>query len=178
MSVYSTVVKTYACFRVCLRVSAAIHLISRSFLFLRGHGCFHFQCRERWCQHLDPRIVKSRWTAAEDEILVSMQKRIGNKWAQIARVSEMSVAYYGTHKIRGKKVARNSTTAFFARRNFTWFELCLFSRCRYSAKTCIRGEYTVYGSTVWLRNRLDLADVPHIFPVALQPYFSTSLTKK
>eukprot|EP00752_Nemacystus_decipiens_P010360 g9230.t1 len=43
------------------------------------------QCRERWCHHLDPRIVKGQWTAAEDEIIVSMQKRIGNKWAQIAQ---------------------------------------------------------------------------------------------
>lgn len=52
-------------------------------------GCLHtyLQCRERWCHHLDPRIVKCRWKAAEDEILVAMQKRIGNKWAQIARVS-------------------------------------------------------------------------------------------
>lgn len=44
------------------------------------------QCRERWCHHLDPRIVKGQWTAAEDELIVSMQKRIGNKWAQIAQV--------------------------------------------------------------------------------------------
>eukprot|EP00903_Cladosiphon_okamuranus_P008416 g8092.t1 len=43
------------------------------------------QCRERWCHHLDPRIVKGQWTAAEDEIIVSMQKQIGNKWAQIAQ---------------------------------------------------------------------------------------------
>ena len=44
------------------------------------------QCRERWCHHLDPRIVKGEWTEEEDRTLVTMHDEIGNKWATIAQV--------------------------------------------------------------------------------------------
>ena len=44
------------------------------------------QCRERWCHHLDPRIVKGKWTAEEDQTIVSMHQEMGNKWATIAQV--------------------------------------------------------------------------------------------
>ncbi|CAN0519602.1 unnamed protein product, partial [Ectocarpus sp. 12 AP-2014] len=43
------------------------------------------QCRERWCHHLDPRIVKGGWTEEEDQIIISLQQQMGNKWAQIAQ---------------------------------------------------------------------------------------------
>ena len=41
------------------------------------------QCRERWHNHLDPRLVKSSWTAEEQHILFTYHKRYGNTWAQI-----------------------------------------------------------------------------------------------
>lgn len=44
------------------------------------------QCRERWCHHLDPRIVKGDWTQEEDQIIVSLHGQLGNKWATIAQV--------------------------------------------------------------------------------------------
>lgn len=44
------------------------------------------QCRERWCHHLDPNIVKGEWTAEEDATILSMHEDIGNKWATIAQV--------------------------------------------------------------------------------------------
>lgn len=44
------------------------------------------QCRERWCHHLDPRIVKGEWTEEEDRTIVSMHDKMGNKWATIAQV--------------------------------------------------------------------------------------------
>ena len=44
------------------------------------------QCRERWCHHLDPRIVKGKWTAEEDRMIISMHREMGNKWATIAQV--------------------------------------------------------------------------------------------
>tara|TARA_B100001094_G_C18166746_1_gene792587 strand:- start:1403 stop:2347 length:945 start_codon:yes stop_codon:yes gene_type:complete len=43
------------------------------------------QCRERYCQHLDPMINKGPWTQAEDLILLRAQKRFGNKWALISK---------------------------------------------------------------------------------------------
>ena len=44
------------------------------------------QCRERWCNHLDPSIRKGPWTDEEDHVLVEKQKVMGNKWAQIAKL--------------------------------------------------------------------------------------------
>lgn len=43
------------------------------------------QCRERWCNHLDPRIKKGGWTPLEDEALVEAQAYLGKKWAQISK---------------------------------------------------------------------------------------------
>ena len=43
------------------------------------------QCRERYCQHLDPRINKGPWSKAEDLILSRAHKRFGNQWALISK---------------------------------------------------------------------------------------------
>lgn len=43
------------------------------------------QCRERWCNRLDPNINRSSWTQEEDTILINTMKAIGPKWAEIAR---------------------------------------------------------------------------------------------
>ncbi|XP_010425555.1 PREDICTED: transcription factor MYB98-like [Camelina sativa] len=43
------------------------------------------QCRERWHNHLRPDIKKDGWTEEEDIILIEAHKKIGNKWAEIAR---------------------------------------------------------------------------------------------
>ncbi|KAJ1462701.1 Homeodomain-like protein, partial [Pelagophyceae sp. CCMP2097] len=44
------------------------------------------QCRERWLNHLDTRVIKSDWTADEDAVLLDAQQRVGNKWSEIARL--------------------------------------------------------------------------------------------
>ncbi len=31
------------------------------------------QCRERWCNHLDPSVKKAPWTPREDDILFNAQ---------------------------------------------------------------------------------------------------------
>jgi hypothetical protein len=43
------------------------------------------QCRERWMNHLDPDVIKSEWTAEEDQILFDQQKVFGNRWSKIAK---------------------------------------------------------------------------------------------
>jgi hypothetical protein len=44
------------------------------------------QCRERWCNHLDPNIKRTNWTPREDQIIIEAIQRIGTKWADIARL--------------------------------------------------------------------------------------------
>lgn len=44
------------------------------------------QCRERWFNHLDPRIKKGGWTEEEDATLIEAQNRLGNRWCKIAEL--------------------------------------------------------------------------------------------
>ncbi|GMH72746.1 hypothetical protein TrST_g12120 [Triparma strigata] len=43
------------------------------------------QCRERWHNQLDPTIKKEPWTKEEEEKLMMLHARFGNKWAEISR---------------------------------------------------------------------------------------------
>jgi len=43
------------------------------------------QVRERWQNHLDPALCKEPWDEAEDQLLISLQAVMGNKWSEIAR---------------------------------------------------------------------------------------------
>jgi hypothetical protein len=44
------------------------------------------QCRERWCNHLDPVIKRESWSFDEDQVIVSAVHQIGPKWAEIAKL--------------------------------------------------------------------------------------------
>ncbi|ESQ41058.1 hypothetical protein EUTSA_v10016057mg [Eutrema salsugineum] len=44
------------------------------------------QCRERWHNHLRPDIKKDSWSEEEERVLVEAHTRIGNKWAEIAKL--------------------------------------------------------------------------------------------
>lgn len=44
------------------------------------------QWRERWHNHLNPDIKRAKWTEEEDKIILSEHDRIGNKWAEIAKL--------------------------------------------------------------------------------------------
>lgn len=44
------------------------------------------QCRERWCNILDPSLNGKEWTKQEDEILLLAVMRYGKKWAQVSRM--------------------------------------------------------------------------------------------
>jgi hypothetical protein len=46
------------------------------------------QCRERWHNHLNPKIKKCGWSKEEEWILFMMHRKLDNKWAEIAKVIE------------------------------------------------------------------------------------------
>jgi hypothetical protein len=43
------------------------------------------QCRERWYNHLDPRLRKDSWNVAEDIYILQKQIELGNRWSEIAK---------------------------------------------------------------------------------------------
>ncbi|KAF7119526.1 hypothetical protein RHSIM_Rhsim13G0071300 [Rhododendron simsii] len=43
------------------------------------------QCRERWHNHLRPDIKKDTWSEEEEKMLIEAHKKVGNKWAEIAK---------------------------------------------------------------------------------------------
>ena len=43
------------------------------------------QCRERWHNHLNPKIKKSTWSDHEEWLLFLNHKTLGNRWAEIAK---------------------------------------------------------------------------------------------
>ena len=44
------------------------------------------QCRERWLNHLDQSVKKGEWEVGEDAVLCEAQRRLGNKWSEIAKL--------------------------------------------------------------------------------------------
>ncbi len=44
------------------------------------------QCRERWLNHLNPKVRKGEWSAEEEEIFLSAHKQLGNAWSEIAKL--------------------------------------------------------------------------------------------
>ena len=43
------------------------------------------QCRERWHNHLDPKIDKKFWSKAEEKFIFDYQLQYGNQWSEIAK---------------------------------------------------------------------------------------------
>ncbi|CAA2954925.1 transcription factor MYB64-like [Olea europaea subsp. europaea] len=43
------------------------------------------QCREKWNNHLRPRIKKDIWTEEEERQSIQAHERLGNRWAEIAK---------------------------------------------------------------------------------------------
>ncbi|CAD8095910.1 unnamed protein product [Paramecium sonneborni] len=46
------------------------------------------QCRERWLNHLNPKISKQPWTDDEDILLLNHVKDQGRRWAEISKIMD------------------------------------------------------------------------------------------
>ncbi|CAD8147135.1 unnamed protein product [Paramecium octaurelia] len=46
------------------------------------------QCRERWLNHLNPKISKEPWTDDEDIKLLQTVKEIGRRWSEISKIMD------------------------------------------------------------------------------------------
>ena len=72
--------------------------------------------RDRYNNHLDPYLKKSKWTKEEDRILFTEQFRIGNKWTEISKklpgrsVNSVKNRYYNTKKSQMQKWNRLQAT--------------------------------------------------------------------
>jgi len=44
------------------------------------------QCRERWLNHLNPRVRKGEWSAKEEAIFLDAHHKLGNSWSDIAKL--------------------------------------------------------------------------------------------
>ena len=61
---------------------------AKKWSFIASHlpGRVSKQCRERWHNQLNPDVNKAPWSEAEDTIIIETHQKVGNSWAEIAKM--------------------------------------------------------------------------------------------
>ena len=70
------------------------------------------QCRERWHNVLDQKIVRKEWSKEEDLFILEQHEKIGSKWSQISKmpillgrpVSQIKNRFY--QNLKGKDISQ------------------------------------------------------------------------
>ncbi|URE38067.1 hypothetical protein MUK42_07383 [Musa troglodytarum] len=58
-------------------------------------------CRLRWANHLRPNLKKGAFTPEEEQLIIELHAKMGNKWARMAAYIEVTWQYFKVQTING-----------------------------------------------------------------------------